>query len=250
MTIPGAAPYMHEGTSGTAFLALHGWAASAESMRFLAYGLAEAGHAVLAPTLPGHGSSPDDMVRFGPVDWSAAACEGLILLRHRFARVFVLGASMGGALALQLAAAVPDALEGIITVNAPVFMNQPEFAREIVSAPATASLSGWHVPAFKGPVVPEISYPDRRKKSGADLYAMCALARESLPLITSPILAFQAVSDPVVPKDCAEEIFARVNSTRKRLIWLEESYHVAQLDLDRDRIVRETLDFARMAISA
>lgn len=91
VTIPGAQPYFLDGTSETAFLTLHGWAATAESVRFLARGLADAGHAVLAPTLPGHGTSPEDMVRFGPTDWMAAARDGLAVLRDRFERVFVLG---------------------------------------------------------------------------------------------------------------------------------------------------------------
>lgn len=241
--IAGAEPYLLSGSTDIAFLALHGWAASAESLRFVAQGLFAAGHTVLVPTLPGHGTSPADMVRFGPVDWNAAAEEGLKVLRQQFEKVFVLGVSMGGALALQLAATNGNEIAGVVTVNAPVLMSRPEFAREIASAPSGASLGGWQIPAFKGPEVPEISYPVRYKKSGADLYAMCGIAREILPLVISPLLILQALADPVVPQASAEEILENAGSTDKQIVWLDNSYHVSQLDLDRDRIVQETLDF-------
>ena len=247
VTMPGAQPYFVQGSTGIAFLALHGWSATAESLRFLAEGLAKAGHTVLAPTLPGHGTTPDDMTQFGPVEWSAAGREAVNVLRSSHAQVFVLGVSMGGALAIQLAGSLPQLIDGVITVNAPVFFGRPEFAREIIGAPAEASLAGWSVPAFMGPTVPEISYPERRKRSGSDIYAMCGLAREILPLVFSPLLVFQSVNDPVVPKECADEILAKAGSAQKRVVWLEQSYHVSQLDLDRDLIVQASLDFAEMA---
>jgi carboxylesterase len=79
---------------------------------------------------------------------------------------------------------------------------------------------------------------------------MCGVAREILPLVTSPLLVFQSVNDPVVPKACADEIMASCGSASKRVVWLEESYHISQLDLDRDLIVAAALDFARTAIPA
>lgn len=247
VAIPGAEPYFLPGSTGTAVLALHGWSASAESLRFLAQGMAAAGHAVMVPTLPGHGTSAGDMVRFGPLDWVAAAREALELLRPRFQHIVVLGVSMGGALALQLAGSTQ--IDAVVTVNAPIFMDRPSFAQEIVSA-SDRPLEGWRVPAFFGPEVPEISYPERQKKSGSDLYAMCALAREVLPLISAPLLAFQSVLDPVVPKACADEIIARAGSAQKQVVWLDQSYHVSQLDIDRDRIVSATLDFIHQSVAA
>jgi carboxylesterase len=243
VTISGAAPYFLEGTSGTAFLVLHGWSASAESVRFLASGLAGAGHAVLAPTLPGHGSSNADMLSVGPVEWNEAAREAAKTLRDHFQSVVVMGVSMGGALAIQLAATSPQLIDGLVTVNAPVFMRNSSFASDIVAGSAEPYLEGWSVPSFVGQPVEEISYPRRHKKSGADLYSMCGLALELLPLVTSPMLVVQSVLDPVVPKASADEILARSGASSKEVLWLEQSYHVSQLDLDRDRIISAALTF-------
>lgn len=243
VSISGAAPYFFDGTTGTAFLILHGWSATAESVRFLASGLAVAGHAVLAPTLPGHGSSNADMVGVGPVEWNEAAREAAKILRDNFTSVVVLGVSMGGALAIQLAATSPQLIDGLITVNAPVFMGNASFASEIVASTADPYLGGWSVPNFVGEPVEEISYAKRYKKSGADLYSMCGLARELLPLVTAPLLVVQSVLDPIVPKASADEILARSGASSKDVLWLDQSYHVSQLDLDRDRIISAALGF-------
>ena len=64
VSISGAEPRFIPG-GNSAFLLLHGWGASAESIRFLARGIADQGFAVLAPTLPGHGTSPEQMLANG-----------------------------------------------------------------------------------------------------------------------------------------------------------------------------------------
>ena len=80
----------------------------------------DAGFTTLAPTLPGHGTDPADLVGVTWIDWLEAA-------RDVGGRV-VVGQSMGACLALQLAAekrcravvcinpvaADPDAIEGLL----------------------------------------------------------------------------------------------------------------------------------------
>lgn len=243
VAIPGAEPFFHEGNNGEAFLLLHGWSASPESLRFLRAGFADAGYSVYVPLLPGHGTSAKDQTRFGPVDWFQAAKIDLHLLCARYDKVHVVGVSMGGSLALQLAALEPENVASVITVNGPVTMASPTFAKDILDGHPDKPLPGWSPPLFKGAPEDEISYEDRRRKSAADLMSMCALARDLLPMITVPILVLQSVHDTIVEKENAHLILDGVASTQKQLEWLEQSYHISQLDLDRDRVVSHTLEF-------
>lgn len=228
-----------------AFLVLHGWCATAESVRFLTAGIVAEGFSVLAPTLPGHGTSPDDMQRFGPLDWIAAGREALELLARHHRRVTLLGTSMGGTLALQLAALMPEVVSGLVTVNAPLFLANPDFAVAVMSGRATDALPGWERTEFMGPPVPEFTYSKRSRKSGADLLAMAALAREALPRVVAPLLVLHSIKDQVVPISSAEEIVARAGSASKSLVLLTHSLHAAQLDQDRDRIVELAVTFTR-----
>jgi carboxylesterase len=46
-----------------------------------------------------------------------------------------------------------------------------------------------------------------------------------------------------VPPVNAEYILNRLGSEQKRILWLENSYHVATLDNDKDLILQESLNF-------
>ena len=244
VTIAGAEPvFVKRGAS--AFLILHGWCATAESVRLLTAGIAGGGYSVLAPTLPGHGTTAQDMISRGPADWIHAAHRAFQLLGRHFNAVHVVGVSMGGALALQLAALEPDQVASVTTVNAPVFLSNSNLAIEVMLDPPESSLTNWNAPSFFGPPVPEITYEQRSRKSGMDLFTAAALAREALPAVRAPLLVFHSRHDPIVPPSCAEEILAIAGSAVKRRIWLHNSFHTSQLDVDHKQIVTTTLEFAR-----
>jgi carboxylesterase len=152
---------------------------------------------------------------------------------------------MGGTLALQLAALIPEAVSGVVTVNAPLFLGNPEFACAVMSGRPADPLPGWDRTEFMGSPVPEFTYSQRSRKSGADLLAMAALAREALPRVVAPLLALHSLNDQVVPLSSAEEIIGRAGSAVKSLVPLTRSMHAAQLDQDRDRIVELAVTFTR-----
>ena len=61
--------------------------------------------------------------------------------------------------------------------------------------------------------------------------------------MTCPTLVFQFRDDHVVNPDNAPYIVEHVGTADKRLVWLDNSYHVATLDNDKELIGRETLRF-------
>ncbi len=95
-----------------------------------------------------------------------------------------------------------------------------------------------------GEPVPEITYSARSCKSGADLLAMCTMARDVVPQVVAPLLVMHSVDDQFVPPACADEIIRRTGSTLKELVWLTQSLHAAHLDVDRKRIVSLVTAFA------
>lgn len=114
--LPGAEPYRHEGGE-VGVLLCHGFTGSPQSLRPWARYLAGQGLTVSLPLLPGHGTHWTDMAPTGWQDWYAEVDRELRTLRDRCARVFVAGLSMGGALALRLAAKHGEGVEGVIVVN-------------------------------------------------------------------------------------------------------------------------------------
>lgn len=88
-------------------LFLHGLGGTGATMWPLVGHLANVHHTAFAPTLPGHGSSPDDLVGVEFDDWVEAARE--------WDTDVVVGQSMGAAVALALAA--EGRVRGVVVIN-------------------------------------------------------------------------------------------------------------------------------------
>jgi carboxylesterase len=80
----------------TACLLIHGFTGSPCVLRGLGEYLAERDLTVVCNRLPGHGTSPREMLGTGWRDWYSARVEDLLELSARSERVFLCRASMGG----------------------------------------------------------------------------------------------------------------------------------------------------------
>lgn len=107
------------GPDAPTVLLVHGWACLAYAWRFQLAALRAAGYRAVAPDLRGHGFSdkPLDDRRYTP----DALAEQLVGVADALGlrRMLVVGHSMGGAVALRLAALHPDRVAGLV-LAAPV----------------------------------------------------------------------------------------------------------------------------------
>lgn len=242
--LPGAEAYFAAG-SDVGCLLVHGYTGSPHSMRYLAEYLAEQGGlTVSVPRLPGHGTAPEEMAGTTADEWLGAARAALQDLNLRCSRVFVVGLSMGGTLALHLAATQQQDVHGVVPINAPLFLDSPQFAAaafnpelpELLPAPGSD---------IKRQGVAELSYQAAPRATAKELFALVATTRELAPVIQCPLLAFYSRDDHVVPPANGPYLLDRVASTDKALVMLEDSYHVATMDNDRELIAKRTLEFVR-----
>lgn len=239
--LPGAEPYRHEGGE-VAVLLCHGFTGSPQSLRPWARYLAGQGLTVSLPLLPGHGTRWEDMALTGWQDWYAEVDRELRALRRRCARVFVAGLSMGGALALRLAARHGEGVDGVVVVNP---------ANKVHGLSAHALPVARHlVRTTKGITsdiaregVLESGYDRVPLHSAHSLRTFLRLVDGELPQVTQPLLLLHSVHDHVVPPADSARVLSRVSSTDVTEILLEQSYHVATLDHDADRIFEESYAF-------
>lgn len=171
----------------------------------------------------GHGDSP---VPPGPYRLDDLTADAVALLDSlQIAEVDIVGVSLGGTVGLALAVEHPDRVRSLVTVNAPVFADDPEFWRRRAAAVraegmgiATAGLLGrWYSPADAAApsilIARTVSGVDRLDPKG---YAACCEAiaetdlRDRLAGIRCPVLAVNGLADAVVPAHHADLIAAGV----------------------------------------
>ena len=221
----------------------HGFTGSVQSIAPWARGLAEPGPgwegaSVIAPRLPGHGTSWQDLARTRWWDWYGAVEDAYLQLSGRCRQVFVAGLSMGGALALRLAERHDVA--GVLLVN-------PAIATRDRRVPVAARLRAV-LPPQRG-IASDIADPAGVER-GYDRFSVSSLGtmtdlwretRKGLGRIDAPLLLFRSPQDHVVDDLSADLLMKSVRDVT--LIALERSYHVATLDHDAALIVEQSRRF-------
>ncbi|MZE77946.1 alpha/beta hydrolase [Streptomyces xinghaiensis] len=239
--LPGAEPFHHEG-GDIGVLLCHGFTGSPQSMRPWADFLAGHGYTVSLPLLPGHGTRWQDMQLTGWQDWYAEVDRGLRGLTARCRQVFVCGLSMGGALALRLAAKHGDEISGIVVVN-PVNRVHGLSAYALpVARHLVRTTKGLASDIAKGGVQ-EAAYDRVPLHAAHSLRRFLRLLDAELPQVTQPLLLLHSARDHVVSPADSARILSRVSSTDVTETLLERSYHVATLDYDAERIFQDSHDF-------
>lgn len=232
----------------TGVLLLHGFGDTPQSLRYLAEDLAEHGYLVRAPLLPGHGRTVQAFARSRGGEWLAAARSARDALQGRCERVAIVGQSMGGALAVLLAAERPPA---VLVLLAPYLAASPGVAR-IARWGELASLAVPYVGSRSQGV--SIHDPDERARALGygvttprlltELAAVATRAAAALGEIGAPALVIQSRDDHRVAPAVAEHALRRLASREKRLEWVEGCGHVLTVDRERARVfalVREWL---------
>lgn len=239
--IVGAAGYELPRPGAAAVLVLHGAGDTPQTVRYLSEELYSRGFHVVAPLLPGHGRTIKEFSRITADALTDSAFASYHALRDRHPRVGIIGVSMGGALAIQVAAATPD-LPALALV-APYLAMRPRAAR----LARTSRVWGVFVPAFGSSEGFSIRDPDERKKSLAygaftagalrALYLTVQRALAALPRITAPTLVIQSREDNRIDPRDAERAFARLGAREKRLEWIVGAAHIITVDYGREHVI-------------
>ena len=237
----GTIDLQEEGSHGA--LLLHGFGDTPQTLTLLAKRLKAARYGVYAPLLPGHGRSMDAFTKSGADEWAEAARTAFAEMRRRHRSVSVVGLSMGGALAVALAAEVGD-LPALVLI-AP-YIKMP---RSLRAAASTHWLWGRFAGKMSAQNLQSIHDPIEREKSlaygsvtGSALYQLLKVvrrARKALPSVTAPTLLIQSRDDPRCLPRGAEQAIRKLGAREKKLVWTEGAGHVITVDYGRERVYAE-----------
>lgn len=260
-------------------LCIHGFTGSPAEMRPLGQHLAAQGYRADGPLLPKHGGMPHDLQGVRWRDWVEAADAALEQLAAQCQRVFVAGLSMGGLLALHLAACechrAPNEgrrrrIDGIVVMAAPAALTDRRarlvgVARHVMpyyyplkdmnldDAGVRAQLqarireNGGGEVDFDDPKQRKAVIKSVRIPLGAihELLQLNNAIMRELPRVTVPALFIQGRKDRTVAADSADVLAARTGAADKRVIWYEDSGHELPLEPDAPAMFEEIAGFIR-----
>jgi carboxylesterase len=244
--LPGAEPYEHDGGPLGA-LVIHGFTGSPASTRPLAEWLGQQGLSTSAPRLPGHGTHWEDLAKTQWTDWEAEAAGALNELAGRCADVCVVGVSMGGALALHLAATHPDQVRCVAVVNPYIHDGRLALAPVLRVFTRTTKLKTNDI---NKPGQDEVAYDRAPLVTLKSLNELLKKAESELPEVRQPLLVFHSPQDHLVKAANSELVMDKAGSADKELVPLANSFHVATLDHDAELIRERILGFARAHAAA
>jgi carboxylesterase len=234
-------------------LLIHGFAGTPPELRRLGEMLANHGFRCHAPVLPGHGTTPQELERTRWQDWAKCVSDAFDELAAECSHVVVAGQSMGGALALNLAArdlrvSAVASLASPIWLSGPIPPLLPIIKRVVRWHRAGDDVDLWH----PGAVEELYSYGLRPTRSINELRRLCAVVRNQLAEIRAPVLVLHGERDRTIDPRCAHEISRRlIGSAAVQLRMLPRSGHAISVDVDRDAVNADILQwFERFAPSA
>lgn len=238
-----AAPFDLPGSGRAAALCLHGLTGTPYEVRPLGAAIAATGIRALGPVLPGHNETPELLSKLAYTDWLDAARSHFHQLRVEHDRVFVVGLSMGGVLALALAEEEP--VDALVVVGTPLKLYHPlacliplvKYIRPLPRKRAGSDISDGAA-RRRHP-----SYDRMPLNSVCELMRLQRRVRPRLAQITAPILIAHGAHDRTANPADAVTIRDSVSSEVCEYILLASSAHIVPVDVDGPDLAIAVADF-------
>lgn len=213
---------------------LHGFGGGIYEVKPLAEYLNSLGYEVFCPVLKGHCSTAKDMRRTTYREWVQRATENLLDWVEEEDEIILIGFSMGGLIALNLACKCR--VKSIITINTPIFYwNLPQVCTNLLEDLKNRRCT--HIRRYLG------------AKKSSPLRSMIQFLRllhdtkPKLKNIDSPILIIQAGDDDTVKRKSADYIYNHICSKNKEVRHIEEGGHLILLSKNANQVMRLIKDF-------
>ncbi len=247
-------------------LLVHGLAGTPNEMRMLGRSLQRVGFEVHGVQLAGHCGTLDDLIATRWQDWVASVHAGARRLRTKVDRVVVMGLSMGALLALEVAAARPDLIDGVGALSTsfrhdgwsmPIFTRLAFLLKPVRALGLGRRRLFLEQPPFGIRNEGLRKYVVAQMRSGdsaaaglqgtpwycvVEMHALSKHVRQKLPLIRVPCLVAHSSHDDVSSLANAELVMRSVQGPAELLL-LHNSYHMITIDSDRGLLTERLIEF-------
>lgn len=234
--------YTLEGSSSEAVFMIHGFTGTSAELYPAAERVHALGYTVLVPFMAGNTNNKEDLKKTNADDWLESIRKEYRIARKRYNRLYVLGLSMGGSIALILAEEEEQKPDGLILYE-PCLTIRNKLA---------------YLAGFLKIFVPKMNFsplslPDHMEvymqgpngyytKALQDLVKLSRRAKKNLSLVSVPFLCFYSLKDEMITFSGIKKLLAVSSSKDKNLHILSGSEHIISLASSREEVFTATAD--------
>jgi carboxylesterase len=239
-------------------VAFHGFTGTAAEIRPVLTAAADAGFAVDAALMPGHGTVPVDLQPKTFDDWVEAARQRARNAIEAYGRIVLLGFSLGTLVAMQVASEEREGAAGVGGVAAVVVLGNAV----TLGASSRWPLGLW---ARSGRPMPDIyllkprpgnlvsaecsdelvTYDRHPLRAALEVYRAGARVRDRVGRIACPTLVLHGRRDAVCPVTNAAWLAGHLGTRDVTVRLFDRSAHVLAWDGERDAVARDVVTFLR-----
>lgn len=257
-----------------AVLLIHGLGGTQYDLGSMRKRLKRAGLTTYALTLPGHGTTPDDLVSVRAEDWLEAVREQYRDVAKRHETIHLMGMCMGALLAVETAKRERHVMGNLVALAPPVYIDgwatpwYREARHLLYRVPGVAERMrvaeedpyGIKNEQIRAIVKAKFARGENFHYSWVPLACirevdrLRAMVMEGLNTVECPTLVVHAREDELTSLRSAhflvERIGAAPHAGRARMVVLEDSYHMICVDNDREIVAKHALEFFGSSVEA
>lgn len=223
-------------------LVIHGFTSTPAELRELSENIRDnKGYTVLGVRLKGHGTTVEEMEQCSYMDWINSALEGLEKLKETCDKIYVIGHSMGGVIALYIAENY--SVDKVVALS-PALINKGKAADFVFIIKHFIKYTSW----------PPEDRPEEEAKYllGYDKVPLCSVdqlnkmakkVRNELKKVNKPILIVYSHKDNAVHEKSIEMIQNNVSTKDVQTVFLNECRHNITIECEKHKVFDVVLKF-------
>jgi len=243
-------PFEFKGSNRKAVLLIHGFTDCPAKIRMIGEFLNKKGFTVKGILLKGHGTDIKNMDKATYQNWIQDAEKGYKELKKKYNYVSIIGFSMGAILALYLG--IKYDVNKIVAISPALVLKNKKF----IFAPMLKYFMKYNPhQTFKEEFPKEacdynlnyyIEYNQIPIEGLCNFIKLEKIVKKDLSKVICPIFIIQPLKDELVDVKGAKIIYEKINSKKKKILWLKKSQHTCQLGPEKQEIHEAIYKFLKI----
>lgn len=233
-------------------LLIHGLTSSTQEIEELANFLSKKNFSVIAPLLKGHNTTIQELNKTSWHDWFDSVTDAYNKIK-KSKKIFVIGISIGAALALQLAE--NKKISALVLLAPAIFYKDwkvkfAQFVKYFLKAKKKnyKKYYPWRKAAYydiydEKAIKERIAYNKVALNALSSALSLIKNVKKELKEINIPTLIIHSKKDHTILPSSASYIYDNIGAKNKKLVWLENSGHVISVDNEKEKVFQLVYNF-------